>query len=68
MDEQIEVNGSQRSLPDPPTLAALFAELGISLKGTATVLNGDIVEQARYDQTPLAPGDSVEIVRMVGGG
>ncbi len=68
MDTQIEVNGSQRSLPDPPTLAALFAELGISRQGTAAVINGEIVEQASYEQTPLTPGDSVEVVRMVGGG
>jgi len=39
-----------------------------SQRGIAVALNGAIVPRAAWPQTPLRPGDSIEIVRALQGG
>ncbi len=68
MPTEIEINGADRSLDEGTTLAALFAVLDLDARGTAVVLNEQIIEASRYEDTVLQTGDRVEIVRMVGGG
>jgi thiamine biosynthesis protein ThiS len=34
----------------------------------AVAHNGDVIARDRYDEVSLNDGDSVEVVRMVGGG
>ena len=53
---------------DAATLAELVASLGLEGKRIAVERNGDIVPRSRYADTPLAPGDRLEIVGAVGGG
>lgn len=48
------------------TLAGLLESL--ELEGVAVALNGEVVHRNRWPETPLAPGDRVEIVQAVGGG
>ena len=50
------------------TLAELVASLGLEGKRIAVARNGEIVPRSRYAETPLAPGDRLEIVGAVGGG
>ncbi|HEY6703278.1 MAG TPA: sulfur carrier protein ThiS [Xanthobacteraceae bacterium] len=52
------------------TLAALLEEKAIDTgqRGIAVAVNGAIVPRAAWPQTPLRPGDTVEIVRARQGG
>ncbi len=66
--ETIVVNGESRPLPDPATVAALIAELGLAGRRIAIERNGEIVPRSRHEQQALLPGDRLEIVAAVGGG
>jgi sulfur carrier protein len=65
----IRVNGQDEPL-GVATLAALLDEKAVDTgqRGIAVALNGAIVPRAAWPQTPLRPGDSVEIVRALRGG
>ena len=70
MAEQIiRVNGESEPLA-AATLEALLAEKAVDtgVRGIAVALNGSVVPRAAWHDTPLQPGDSVEIVRARQGG
>ncbi len=50
------------------TLAAYLAQADYDLQRIAVERNGEIVPKARYGETVLAEGDSVEVVSFMGGG
>jgi sulfur carrier protein len=62
------INGEERSLPDLPNLGALIESLGLKPDRVAVELNREIVQRARWAETPLREGDKLEIVHFVGGG
>ena len=64
----VVVNGQQRELPEPLTLAALVELLALSPQRIAVECNQRLVTRSRYADTPLRHGDVVEIVTLVGGG
>jgi len=65
----IKVNGQDEPLA-AATLAALLEEKAVDTeqRGIAVALNGAVVPRAAWPQTPLRPGDNVEIVRALKGG
>jgi sulfur carrier protein len=65
----IRVNGQDEPL-GVATLAALLEEKAVDTgqRGIAVALNGTVVPRAAWPQTPLRPGDNVEIVRALKGG
>jgi len=65
----IRVNGQDEPLA-AATLTALLEEKAVDTgqRGIAVALNGAVVPRAAWPQTPLRPGDSVEIVRALKGG
>jgi sulfur carrier protein len=65
----IRVNGESEPLA-VATLDALLAEKAVDTeqKGIAVALNGAVVPRAAWADTPLQPGDNVEIVRARQGG
>jgi len=65
---RLTLNGKPRDLPSELTIAALLETLGIDRRMVAVAHNGDVVPRDRYDGVSLGDGDSVEVVRMVGGG
>jgi sulfur carrier protein len=66
---RVTINGESRVLPDDAvSVAALVRSLGFEGKRVAVERNGEIVPKSRYDATALADGDTLEIVRAVGGG
>jgi len=69
VNARIRVNG-QDEVVAAPTLAALLAEKAVDTgqRGVAVALNGTVIPRAAWAQTPLHPGDSVEIVRARQGG
>jgi sulfur carrier protein len=63
----LTLNGVAKDV-DAATLAELVASLGLEGKRIAVERNGEIVPRSRYADTPLVPGDRLEIVGAVGGG
>jgi len=65
----IRVNGQDEPLA-VATLGALLEEKAVDTgqRGIAVAINGAIVPRAAWPQTPLRPGDNVEIVRARQGG
>jgi len=62
------INGERRDAPELATVADLAAWLELPAFGSAVELNGRVVRKAEYAATPLAEGDRLEVVRLVGGG
>ena len=63
----VTVNGEGRSAAGM-TVEQLLASEGYESGRIAVELNGDIVPKSRYAATELRDGDTVEVVRFVGGG
>jgi thiamine biosynthesis protein ThiS len=64
----LQINGKEVRLDGPTALLAYLEQLGVSPRAVAVEHNGVILERDAYASTILSDGDSVEIVRMVGGG
>jgi thiamine biosynthesis protein ThiS len=65
---QMTVNGRPRPWRAGLTLGELLRELGAEGMGVAAERNGQVVRRADFERTELAPGDRIEVVRLVGGG
>ncbi len=63
----VKVNGEQLDIAGK-TIAEYLAETKYDPKRIAVERNGDIVFKAKYGETVLNDGDSIEIVSFVGGG
>ena len=63
----VSVNGAELDIAGK-TIAEYLASTNYDPKRIAVECNGDIVPKAKYDETILQDGDSVEIVSFVGGG
>lgn len=65
----IRVNGTAEPL-DAATVADLLAGHGIGpdTPAIAVALNGAVVRRAQWAETPLSPGDDLDIVRPFQGG
>ena len=64
----LQINGRQVELDGVTPLLAYLERLGVSPRAVAVELNGVIIDRSEYANTTLKAGDTVEIVRMVGGG
>ena len=67
-DLSITVNGTNRQVPAPATLADLLTHLALDPRQVVVELNREIVRRARLAEGTLADGDAVELVHFVGGG
>lgn len=63
----VKINGEMCSA-DGRSVAEMLADMGYSEKRVAVEINEQIVPKADYSSTFLKDGDSVEVVRFVGGG
>ena len=64
----LTVNGEKRELPADTDLVSLLKELEVDERLVAVAHNGDVIPRKNYASVQLREGDSLEIVRMVGGG
>ena len=62
------VNGRDMPLAPGLTLEGLLHQLGLAGKRVAVECNGQLVVRSQLAETPVCNGDSIEIVRAVGGG
>ena len=65
---KLSLNGQVRDLENGATLSGLLASLQLAEKLVLVELNGHAVQRADFSAIQLGEGDSLEIVRMVGGG
>jgi sulfur carrier protein len=64
----LKVNGQPRELNGETALLDFLHESAIDTRMVAVAINGEVVPKREYEQVRLQEGDTVEIVRMVGGG
>ncbi|MGA2286174.1 MAG: sulfur carrier protein ThiS [Dehalococcoidia bacterium] len=64
----VTVNGKPREVEEETDLAGLLRSLEVEARGVAVARNAEIVPRKAYATVTLREGDSIEIVRMVGGG
>jgi thiamine biosynthesis protein ThiS len=67
----IRINGSEREFADsswPASIAHLLDRLGIDQATVVAEIDGQIVQRKDFAQTPLQEGQSIELIRFVGGG
>jgi thiamine biosynthesis protein ThiS len=65
---EIVLNGDRTAVPCPATLEALLRHLGLDPRMVVVEHNRTIVRRPQLATTPLASGDTVELVHFVGGG
>jgi sulfur carrier protein len=68
--EMLKINGEERQFPAgiPQTLTELLGQLNINEATVVAEIDGQIIEQQSFAQTRLSAGQSIELVRFVGGG
>jgi len=62
------INGQDRELSVPMTVADYLRSLGIETPYVAVAHNGAVLEREQFSRVVLSHGDRLEIVRPVGGG
>lgn len=65
---RVRVNGKDRDLPESVNLREYVVSLGVNMAAIAVAVNGEVVKRVDLASVELAEGDTVEIVRAVGGG
>jgi thiamine biosynthesis protein ThiS len=65
---QITVNGEKRTYVDSLTLVGLLELLGVNPKSVVVERNLQIVDRSQVESEIVQDGDSIEIIRFVGGG
>ncbi len=64
----LQVNGKRVELDQPTPLLAYLEQKRVDARAIAVEHNGVILARDRYATAMLQDGDTLEIVRMVGGG
>ena len=64
----LTVNGEKRELAAETDLTSFLKELDVDVRLVAVAHNGDVIPRKDHGSVRLREGDTLEIVRMVGGG
>jgi sulfur carrier protein len=64
----ITLNGKPHEVEGERSIVALLQSLNVKAEQVAVALNGEVVRKRAWPQTEIRSGDTVEIVRAVGGG
>lgn len=67
----LKINGREKHFGDgqmPATLMELLDHMQIHHATVVAEINGEVIERNKFTQTPLAEGQTIELVRFVGGG
>ena len=65
---KIVLNGEDRELTAPTTVAQLLEQIGLAEKRVAVEVNLEIVPRSEHSGHTLNDRDRVEIVQAIGGG
>ena len=68
--ERLKINGVEKDFSEgiPATLAKLLEQLDINQAAIVAEIDGKIIQRQNFTKTQLANGQSVELVKFVGGG
>jgi len=68
--EVLKINGVEKQFPAgiPQTLTELLEQLNINQATVVAEIDDKIIERQNFSQTRVSPGQSIELVRFVGGG
>ena len=64
----LTVNGKSREAEENTDLATYLSSFDVNLRFVAVGYNGEVIKKEQFSQITLRNGDSLEIVRPVGGG
>lgn len=64
----VTINGEERALDRPLSIAQLLADLGLDAGKVAIERNLEIVPRSVYGEITVQDGDRLEIVHFIGGG
>lgn len=64
----IRVNGEEREVAAGATLADVVRLIGSRVDAVAVARNGEVVPRARLETEAATAGDTIEVIRAVGGG
>ena len=64
----LTVNGKTREVAEAIDLETYLASFGLNLQFVAVGYNGEVIKKEAFAQVTLKDGDTLEIVRPVGGG
>lgn len=65
---EIQLNGEPRTIEATCTIADLLNELKIENRYCAVERNSHVVPREQHSECRLQPGDTIEVVTLVGGG
>lgn len=65
---KILLNGQEKPLATPITVAVLLREMGLAERRVAVEVNREIVPRSRHGEFELKDNDRVEVVFAIGGG
>ena len=68
--EVLKMNGVEKQFPAgiPQTLTELLEQMDINRATVVAEIDGKIIERQNFSQTRVSSGQSIELVRFVGGG
>ena len=66
----LRINGQERTFPEglPGSVGDLLDTLGIEACTVVAEIDGRIVERKAFGSTPICSGQTIELIRFVGGG
>jgi len=65
---EVTLNGESRQIPSGLTVRGLLSHLELHPGMIVVEHNRRILRKEVYDEVPVRPGDSLELVQFVGGG
>jgi sulfur carrier protein len=65
---RLTVNGDARDVPDGTTVETLLLDAAGTTRGSAVVVDGEVVPRSTWAQLPLREGQAVELITAVQGG
>ncbi len=65
---KVRINGKETELAQDQTIAEYLESKGLAGRSLAVAVNGTVLRREEFVETRISDGDTVEIVRPVGGG
>ncbi len=65
---QILLNGKKKEIPNNTQLKEIIEQFCRNTKRVIAEVNGDIVKRHLWEECLIHPGDTIELVNLVGGG
>ena len=65
---RLTINGEEQEFPEITPLLEYVSSLGINVKTIAIAYNGEVLRRDEWTDVTLSDGDTLEVVRAVGGG